>query len=147
MATLMDRLVEALAERLSRHFEPRINAVRGAAEEAVEDLDDRVRLLRLEMRAETGRLARLGIYSVAAVICAIGSLLWICAGVILLAWHTDYRVHAIIAVVAVWIISTAFSVGMARALSLRGRHAFRLSRALLSADAAVARQFLRERGR
>lgn len=147
MASLIDRLVEALADRLSRHFEPQFNAVRGAAEEAVEDLDDRVRLLRLEMRAETGRLARLAIYAVAAVICAIGSLLWICAGVILLAWHTDYRVHAIIAVVAVWIIATAFSVGMARSLALRGRHAFRLSRALLSADAAVARQFLRERSR
>ena len=147
MVTLMDRLVEALADRLSRHFEPRINAVRGAAEEAVEDLDDRVQLFRIEMRAETARLVRLAIFGVAGVICAIGSLLWICAGAILLAWPTEYRIHVIVGVVAIWIIGTAFSIGMARSLARRGRHAFQLSRSLLAADAAVARRILRERGR
>lgn len=147
MASLLDRLVEALADRLSRQFEPRINAVREAAEEAVDDMDDRVQLFRLEMRAETGRLTRLAIFGVAGVICAIGSLLWICAGAILLAWPTDYRIHMIVGVVTIWVLGTVFSIGMARSLAQRGRHAFELSRSLLAADAAVARQFLRERGR
>ncbi len=146
MASLIDRFVEALAQRLGDYFEPQIDAVRSAAEEAVEDLDDRVRLFRLELRAETSRLARMGLYGTGAVVFAIGSLLWICAGVILLAWHTDYRVAAIVAVVAVWIIATAFSIGMLRSLAHKGRDAFRLSRALLAADGAVARQYLRERG-
>ena len=147
MTPLLDRLIEALADRLSRHFEPRINAVREAAGEAVEDLDDRVQLFRIEMRAETARLVRLAIFGVAGVICAIGSLLWICAGAILLAWPTEYRIHVIVGVVAIWIIGTAFSIGMARSLARRGRHAFQLSRSLLAADAAVARRILRERGR
>lgn len=147
MTALIDRLVEALAQRLAGYFEPQLDAVRDAAEEAVEDLDDRLRLFRLELRAETSRLARMGLYGAGTVIFAIGSLLWICAGVILLAWPTDYRVAAIIAVIAVWIIATAFSIGMLRALTQKGRDAFRLSRALLAADAAVARQYLRERGR
>lgn len=146
MTVLLDRLIEALTERLSRHFESRINAVRDAAGEAVEDLDDRVQLFRIEMRAETARLTRLVIFSVVGVICAIGSLLWICAGAVLLAWPTEYRIHVIVGVIALWVIGTVFSLGMARSLARRGRHAFELSRSLLAADAAVARQILRERG-
>ena len=79
MTALIDRLVEALAQRLAGYFEPQFDAVRDAAEEAVEDLDDRLRLFRLELRAETSRLARMGLYGAGTVIFAIGSLLWICA--------------------------------------------------------------------
>lgn len=143
---VFDRLIQALADRISRQLEPRLDAFRDAAGEVVEDLDDRIRLLRIELRSETGRMARMVLYAAAAVVFAIGSLLWLCAGVILLAWSTDYRTHAIVAVIAVWLLATAFSIGMTRALALRGRHAFRLSRALFAADAAVAREFLRERG-
>lgn len=145
MSELFDRIVHAVAGRIARQLEPRVDAARAAAHGVVDDLDDRARLFRLELRAETGRLARMAVYAVAGVLCAIGSLLWICAGVILLAWTTDYRQHAILAVVAVWIIATAFSIGMARSLANRRHEAFRLSRALFAADAAIARQFLRER--
>ena len=147
MARLIERLIEAIAHRLGAYLEPHVEAVRDVAGEAVEDLDDRVRLFRLELKAETSRVARMAIYGAAAVVFAIGSLLWLCAGVILLAWHTEYRTAAIIAVVAVWILSTAFSIGMLRSLARRGREAFRLSRSLLAADATFARQYLRERGR
>ena len=147
MASLIDRLVQALIRRLGEHFEPQIDAVRDAAGEAIEDLDDRVRLFRLELQAETGRLARMGIYAAAAVVGAIASLLWVCAGAILLAWDTDYRTTAIIAVIALWTVATAFSIGMLRSLAQKRRDAFRLSRALLAADAATARQYLRERDR
>lgn len=142
---LLDRVVRALAERIARQLEPRFDALRAAAHGIVDDLDDRAHLFRLELRAETSRLARMAVYAIAGVVCAIGSLLWICAGVILLAWTTDYRTHAILAVVAVWIIATAFSIGMARSLANRRQDAFRLSRALFEADAAIARQLLRER--
>ncbi len=143
--SLVDRIVRALSERIARQLEPRFEAARAAANGLVDDLDDRARLFRLELRSEATRLARMVIFATAGVVCAIGSLLWICAGVILLAWTTDYRVHAILAVVAVWVIATAFSIGMTRALANRSRDAFRLSRALFEADAAIARQFLRER--
>jgi uncharacterized membrane protein YqjE len=145
MANLLDRLVHAIAGRITRQLEPRLEAARAAAHGAVDDLDDRARLFRLELRAETSRLTRMAVYAVAGVVCAIGSLLWICAGVILLAWTTDYRNHAILAVVTVWVIATAFSIGMARTLAKRHQDAFRLSRALFAADAAIARQYLRER--
>ena len=147
MASLLDRLLQSISDRISAQLEPRIDAARGLAQEAVEDFDERVQLFRIELRSETSRLTRMAVFGLIGVICSIGAIIWLSAAAILLAWYTDFRVASIVAVVAVWVIAAAVSLSVTRNLALRAPQAFRLSRALLASDLEVSRQVLRERQR
>ena len=126
---------------LRRLLGPRLTGLREAANELVDGLDDRARLLVLELAVERRRLARLAVVVLAALVVGIIALVWAAATVVALTWDTPWRAAALLGLLAFWIL---FALALkARSLLKAGDEAFRLSRQVAGDDVARIREALR----
>ena len=140
---------------LRRLLGPRLTGLREAANELVDGLDDRARLLVLELAVERRRLARLAVVVLAALVVGIianyacvaadtfSALVWAAATVVALTWDTPWRAAALLGLLAFWILFALALALKARSLLKAGDEAFRLSRQVAGDDVARIREALR----
>lgn len=99
-----------------RLLEPHIRRMKHTAADLVAGLDDRSRLLALELGDESRWLAQLAGLGLAAVIVIIICLVWLMATLVLLAWDTPWRLAALGIAAAFWISLSAVLVWRIRRL-------------------------------
>ena len=128
---------------LRRLLGPRLTGLREAANELVDGLDDRARLLVLELAVERRRLARLAVVVLAALVVGIIALVWAAATVVALTWDTPWRDAVLLGLLAFWILFALALALKARSLLQAGDEAFRLSRQVAGDDVARIREALR----
>ena len=128
---------------LRRLLGPRLTGLREAANELVDGLDDRARLLVLELAVEGRRLARVAAVVLAALVVGIIALVWAAATVVALTWDTPWRAAALLGLLAFWILFALALALKARSLLKAGDEAFRLSRQVAGDDVARIREALR----
>ena len=128
---------------LRRLLGPRLTGLREAANELVDGLDDRARLLVLELAVERRRRARLAVVVLAALVVGIIALVWAAATVVALTWDTPWRAAALLGLLAFWILFALALALKARSLLKAGDEAFRLSRQVAGDDVARIREALR----
>ena len=128
---------------LRRLLGPRLTGLREAANELVDGLDDRARLLVLELAVERRRLARLAVVVLAALVVGIIALVWAAATVVALTWDTPWRDAVLLGLLAFWILFALALALKARSLLKAGDEAFRLSRQVAGDDLARIREALR----
>ena len=85
-------------------LEPRIRRMKRTAADLVAGLDDRSRLLALELGTESRWLAKLVGTSLAAGVIAIICLVWLMATLVAVAWDTPWRLHALGIAAGFWIL-------------------------------------------
>ena len=128
---------------LRRLLGPRLTGLREAANELVDGLDDRARLLVLELAVERRRLARLAVVVLAALVVGIIALVWAAATVVAQTWDTPWRAAALLGLLAFWILFALALALKARSLLKAGDEAFRLSRQVAGDYVARIREALR----
>lgn len=136
-------MIRRLIEGLRQSVTGRLEVVRAVAGEFVDDADDRWRLVAAESRREVKRWIAVAIGGIVAILFGFITLLWGAATVIMLAWETPYRLHAIYGVLAFWAVGLVIAsiVVLAR---LKGRqNAFEMSRQVFAADLDMLRRNLR----
>mgnify|MGYP001652041885 CR=1 FL=1 len=104
-------------------FEPRIRRMKRTAADLVAGLDDRSRLLALELGTESRWLAKLVGTSLAAGVIAIICLVWLMATLVALTWDTPF-----------WILLSLVLVLRIRSLLKDHPEPFPLSRQVLADD-------------
>lgn len=140
----MSAIQTLLLRWLGRLLEPGLNSARSVASEVIDDVGDRAALLGLEAQGEAARLLRLALFAFSAVLLGIVTLVWVSAGVVLLAWDTANRNLALFCVVAAWALAAVTCAVLARTTARDASRAFALSRELARADLAAARRYLSE---
>ncbi len=128
---------------LRRLLDARLAGVREIAHELLEGLDDRSRLLALELAAERRRLLSLVVAVLAALFVAAIALVWGAATLVAFTWDTPWRNATLLTLLVFWIAGAAALVFWARSLLKGGHHAFRLSREVVREDVARLREVLR----
>ena len=131
---------------LGKLLEPRIRRMKRTAAELEAGLDDRSRLLALELGTESRWLAKLVGTGLAAGVIAIISLVWLMATLVALAWDTPWRLHALGIAASFWVILSVALVLRIRGLLKGHPEPFPLSRQVLTDDLHSLKQDLeRER--
>ena len=115
-------------------FEPRIRRMKRTAADLVAGLDDRSRLLALELGTESRWLAKLVGASLAAGVIAIICLVWLMATLVALTWDTPWRLHALGIAAGFWILLSLVLVLRIRRLLKDHPEPFPLSRQVLADD-------------
>ena len=113
-------------------LEPRIRRMKRTAADLVAGLDDRSRLLALELGTESRWLAKLVGTSLAAGVIAIICLVWLMATLVALAWDTPWRLHALGIAAGFWVILSLVLVLRIRSLLKGHPEPFPLSRQVLA---------------
>lgn len=127
-----------------RLLEPHIRRMKHTAADLVAGLDDRSRLLALELGNESRWLAQLAGLGLAAVIVIIICLVWLMATLVLLAWDTPWRLTALGIAAAFWISLSAVLVWRIRRLLRQHPSPFPLSRQVLADDLQSLRSGLQQ---
>ena len=127
-----------------RLLEPHIRRMKHTAADLVAGLDDRSRLLALELGNESRWLAQLAGLGLAAVIVIIICLVWLMATLVLLAWDTPWRLAALGIAAAFWISLSAVLVWRIRRLLRQHPSPFPLSRQVLADDLQSLRSGLQQ---
>ena len=115
-------------------FEPRIRRMKRTAADLVAGLDDRSRLLALELGTESRWLAKLVGTSPAAGVIAVICLVWLMATLVALTWDTPWRLHALGIAAGFWILLSLVLVLRIRRLLKDHPEPFPLSRQVLADD-------------
>lgn len=115
-------------------FEPRIRRMKRTAADLVAGLDDRSRLLALELGTESRWLAKLVGTSLAAGVITIICLVWLMATLVALTWDTPWRLHALGIAAGFWILLSLVLVLRIRSLLKDHPEPFPLSRQVLADD-------------
>ena len=128
---------------LRRLLDARLAGVREVAHELLEGLDDRSKLLALELAAERQRLMSLMVAVLAALVVGAIALVWGAATLVAFTWDTAWRNATLLGLLVFWIAGAVASAFWARSLLKGGRQAFRLSREVVREDVARLREVLR----
>jgi uncharacterized membrane protein YqjE len=128
---------------LRRLLEARLGGARRLAAEVLDGIDDRGKLLALELAAEQQRLTRLAVLALLALIVSTLAIVWCAATVVALAWDTEWRNFTLLAMLAFWILFAAGLGLKLRSLLKQGGDAFRLSREVATEDFNRLRELLR----
>jgi uncharacterized membrane protein YqjE len=99
-------------------------------------------LAKVEWAEEKARLSKLALAAALAFICVHCTLLLTGALVLAASWSTAYRVHAITAVMAVYVLGIVATSSWLITLSRLGSQAFAATRAEVAADVALLRSRL-----
>ncbi|MDO5057562.1 MAG: phage holin family protein [Lautropia sp.] len=119
---------------LGRFFEARIRRVRETVAGLLSGLDDRSRLLALELGSEARWLGTVAALGLAAVIVVIICLVWLMASVVALAWDTPWRLHALGGAAGFWLLLSLGLLLKVRALLRRSTPPLPLSRKVFADD-------------
>lgn len=119
---------------LSRFFNTRINRVKQTVAGLLGGLDDRSRLLALELGAEARWLAWTGALALAAVIVVIICLVWLMGTLVALAWDTPWRLHALGGAAGFWLLLSLGLLLKIRAMLRAHNNPFPLSRQVFADD-------------
>ncbi|MDO4636210.1 MAG: phage holin family protein [Lautropia sp.] len=117
-----------------RLFEPRLRRIKHSAAELLAGLDDRSRLLALELGTESSWLARLAGTALAAIIVLIICIVWLMATLVALSWDTPWRLHALGLAAAFWVLLSLVLILRIRHLIKGHPTPFPLSRKVLADD-------------
>jgi uncharacterized membrane protein YqjE len=128
---------------LRRLLDARLAGVREVAHELLEGLDDRSKLLALELAAERQRLMSLMVAVLAALVVGAIALVWGAATLVAFTWDTPWRNATLLGLLIFWIAGAVALAFWARSLLKGGRQAFRLSREVVREDVARLREVLR----
>lgn len=126
----------------ARFISRRLAIVREVAGEFVDDADDRWRLMLAESGTEIKRWVGVAIALGMALVFGCISLLWGAATIIMLAWDTAWRMHAILGVLGFWILGLLFAVMWIVSQLKTAGSAFALSRRVFAEDLAMLRRNL-----
>lgn len=113
------------------------------AVEALDGLDDRSRLFKLELAQEQTRLVKLVLIALGAMIVSIVAIVWVAATVVAFTWYTEWRMLTLVGLLVFWV---GLAVGLAlkaRSLLLGSNEAFRLSRQVAADDVDQLRESFR----
>lgn len=119
---------------LRRFIESRLSGARRVAAEAVDGLDDRSALFVAELTAEQGRITRLALFALGALLVAILAVVWAAATLVAFTWDTEWRHVTLVGLLIFWILFAAGLTMKARSLLKAGSRAFWLSRQVLTDD-------------
>lgn len=128
---------------LRRLLEARLGGARRLAAEVLDGIDDRGKLLALELAAEQQRLTRLAVFALLALIVSTLAIVWCAATLVALTWDTEWRNFTLLALLAFWILFAAGLGLKLRSLLKKGENAFRLSREVATEDFNRLRELLR----
>ncbi len=122
-----------------RLIQARLRSLRQTAAGLLSGLDDRSRLLALELGAEARWLGTVAAIGLAAIIISIIGLLWLMATLVALAWDTPWRLYALLGSAAFWVLLSLGLLLKLRALLKTHRTAFPLSRQVFADDIKALR--------
>lgn len=124
-------------------IDSRLASARRAASEAVDGLNDRSELFVAEFGQERQRLFTLVMFGVATLVVCVVALVWAAASLVALAWDTAWRTHALIGMMAFWVLlALALGLRVRRLLTL-GSDAFKLTRRVVAEDYERLKEKLR----
>lgn len=101
-----------------------------------------VQLARVEWAEEKIRLSKMLAAALLVFTCLLCIMLFVGVLVLVLCWETDYRIHAVLGLIAVYGITAGIAWHRVRTLSARGDQAFAATREELAADIALIRSKL-----
>lgn len=119
---------------LGRFFDTRIRQVKQTAIKLLSGLDDRSRLLALELGAEARWFAWLGALVLGAVIVLIICLVWLMATLVALTWDTPWRLHALGGAAGFWLLLSIGLLLKIRSMLKKRQAPFPLSRRVFADD-------------
>lgn len=125
---------------IRRFIESRLAGVRRVAVEALDGLDDRSKLFKLELAQEQGRLVKLVLIALGALIVSIVAVVWAAATLVAFTWYTEWRIVTLVGLLVFWL---GLAVGLAlkaRSLLQASSEAFRLSRQVAADDVEQLRE-------
>lgn len=131
---------------LGRFIEPRIRRLQTMAAGLLEGLDDRCKLIALELGQESRWLARLAVLALASLIIVIITLVWLMATGVALAWDTPWRIHVLIGAAAFWLILSLGLLLSIRSMLRKHPSPFPLTRQVLAEDAHDLRNAVKHDG-
>lgn len=94
-------------------------------------------LIRVEWEEEKNRLVQMLIFSLCGFICGLCLLVFCGVLVLALSWDTEYRIHAVVALIAFFGLGIFIVWRRFQKLALLSTHAFAATREELSADLAL----------
>lgn len=119
---------------LGKLLDPHIRRMKHTAADFIAGLDDRSRLLALELGSESRWLAELAGLGLAAIIVIIICFVWLMGSLVLLAWDTPWRLYALGFAAAFWIGLSALLVLRIRKLLQDHPRPFPFTRQVLADD-------------
>ena len=99
-------------------------------------------LARVEWAEEKNRLLKMVVLAIAALACALCVMLFFGVLVIALSWNSEYRIHAIVVMIAVYGLGVGLAWYRLQALSSLGDQSFAATREEMAADIALIKSKL-----
>ncbi len=99
-------------------------------------------LARVEWAEEKSRLLKMAVLVITAIACGLCVMLFAGILVLTLSWDTQYRVHAVLAVIAAYALGVMIAWYRLQSLSVLGEQSFAATREEMAADIALVKSKL-----